>query len=148
MLQDFDNCTSFRKEFDYAIRMSSLKFLKAIAVLSKQYIPSPIDKLLKKRTVEDIAIDRNRYACYAKNKELVREAQERENMSNEMTYMNKLMAQEAKITEKHAKEERKLAREETKKKTSRKEERCVYEKNAPTKRLNRPRKGAPRRPQG
>ena len=123
LLQDFDNCASFRKELDYAIKMSSLKFLKAIAVLSKQYIPSPIDKLLKKRTVEDIAIDRNRYAYYAKNKELVREAQERENMSNEMTYMNKLMAQEAKITEKHAKEERKLAREETKtKKLQEKEE--------------------------
>lgn len=123
LLQDFDKCASFRKELDYAIRMSSLNFLKTLTVLSKQYLQPPVDKLMSKRTIEDIAIDRNRKAYYAKNKELVREAEERENMSNEMTYMNKLMAQEAKITEKYAKDERKLVREETKtKKLQEKEE--------------------------
>lgn len=123
LLKDFDQCASFITDLDYAIRMSSLKFLKALAVLSKQYVQSPIKDLLSKRTVEDIAIDRNREAYYAKNKELLRESQEREHMSNEMTYMDKLMTQEAKIKEKHAKEERKIAREETKtKKLQEKEE--------------------------
>lgn len=123
LLQDFGNCASFNKDLIYAIRMSSLKFLKTLIILSKQYVQSPIDALLSKRTAEDIAIDRNRYAYYAKNKRIVKEAEERENMFNEMTYMNNLIAQEAKIKEKHEKEERKLVREETKtKKLQEKEE--------------------------
>ena len=114
LLEDFENCASFISDFDYAIRMSSLNFLKALCVLSKQYLQSPIDELLSRRTLEDIKIDQHRKAYYAKNIELLRESRERENMMNEMDYMNKLMIQEAKIREQQAKEQRKLARKETK----------------------------------
>jgi hypothetical protein len=114
LLEDFDNCTSFIKEFNYAIRMSSLKFFKALVVLSKQYLQSPVEQLLSKRTPEDIKIDKNRWAYYAKNNELVREEQERYNMANELFHMKLFMTREAKIREQHAKEQRKLNREEVK----------------------------------
>jgi len=114
LLEDFDNCASFITDLDYAIRMSSLRFLKALAVLSKQYVQSPVNDLLNKRTAEDIQIDKNREAYYAKNIEIANMEREQRDMLRESGRMFCLMREEAKIREQHAKEQRKLAREEAK----------------------------------
>jgi hypothetical protein len=124
LLEDFDNCASFITDLDYAIRMSSLRFLKALAVLSKQYVQSPINDLLSKRTAEDIKIDKTREAYYAKNIEIANMEREQRDMIRESGRMLCLMREEAKIREQHAKEQRKLAREEAKtKKLQEKEDR-------------------------
>lgn len=123
LLEDFDNCASFITDLDYAIRMSSLKFLKALAVLSKQYVQSPIKDLLSKRTAEDIKIDKNREAYYTKNIEIANMEREQRDMIRESGRMYGLMREEAKIREQREKEQRKLAREEAKtKKLQEKEE--------------------------
>ena len=114
LLEDFDNCASFITDLDCAITMSSLKFLKALAVLSKQYVQSPIKDLLSKRTAEDIKIDKNREAYYTKNIEIANMEREQRDMIRESGRMYGLMREEAKIREQHAKEQRKLAREEAK----------------------------------
>jgi len=114
LLNDFDQCASFISELDYEIRMSSLRFLKALSIFSKKYLPSEVDQLLSKRTPEDIEIDKNRKAYYARNQEKQREEQEERNMRKEYFYTLNLMREEAKIREQHAKEQRKLAREEAK----------------------------------
>jgi len=122
LLEDFDNCASFITDLDYAIRMSSLRFLKALAVLSKQYVQSPIKDLLSKRTAEDIKIDENREAYYAKNIEIANMEREQRDMIRESGHMLCLMREEAKIREQCAKEHRKLAREEAKTKKLREKE--------------------------
>ena len=114
LLNDFDQCASFISELDYEIRMSSLRFLKALSIFSKKYLPSEVDQLLSKRTPEDIEIDKNRKAYYTRNQEKQREEQEERNMRKEYFYTLNLMREEAKIREQHAKEQRKLAREEAK----------------------------------
>jgi len=114
LLEDFDTCASFITDLDYAIRMSSLRFLKALAVLSKQYVQSPVNDLLSKRTAEDIKIDTNREAYYARNIEIANMEREQQDMLRESGRMLGLMREEAKIREQHAKEQRKLAREEAK----------------------------------
>lgn len=114
LLNDFDKCESFISELDYEIRMSSLRFLKALCILSKKYLPSEVDNLLSKRTLKDIEIDTNRKAYYARNQELLNMRREQQDMLRENGYMNGLMRQEAKIREQQEKEQRKLAREEAK----------------------------------
>ena len=114
LLNDFDQCASFISELDYEIKLSSVKFLKALSILSKKYLPSEVDKLLSKRTIEDIEIDKNRKSYYARNREKIREEQERHNMCKEYLYTLDLRRKEAKIREQHAKEQRKLVREEAK----------------------------------
>lgn len=114
LLNDFDQCVSFIDKLDYEIKMSSLRFLKTLSILSKKYLLSEVDKLLSKRTPEDIEIDKNRKAYYARNQEKQREEQEERNMRKEYLYTLNLMREEAKIREQHAKEQRKLAREEAK----------------------------------
>lgn len=114
LLNDFDRCASFISELDYEIRMSSLRFLKTLFILSKKYLPSEVDSLLSKRTPEDVEIDKNRKAYYARNQEKEREEQENHDMYKEMVYMYNFTAKEAKIREQQAKEQRRLAREEAK----------------------------------
>lgn len=138
LLKDFDKCASFITDLDYAIRMSSLNFLKALCILSKQYLPSEIDKLLSRRTPEDRQIDKNRQAYYAKNNELLREAQERNTMTKELEYMNNFMVKEAKIREQQEKEHRKLIRKETKtKKLQEKDEKMRLQEERATKQMQK-----------
>jgi len=95
-----------------------------LSILSKTYLPSEVDNLLRLRTPEDIEIDKNIKAYYARNQEKQREEQEERNMRKEYFYTLNLMREEAKIREQHAKEQRKLAREEAKtKKLQEKEDR-------------------------
>lgn len=123
LLNNFDQCATFISELDYEIRMSSLRFLKTLSILSKKYLPSEVDNLLRLRTPEDIEIDKNIKAYYARNQEKQREEQEERNMRKEYFCTLNLMREEAKIREQRAKEQRKLAREEAKtKKLQEKEE--------------------------
>jgi hypothetical protein len=114
LLNDFDKCVSFNNVLDYEIKMTSLRFLKALCILSKKYLPSEVDNLLSKRTPEDVEIDKNRHAYYARNQELVNMRREQQDMFRENGYMFDLMRQEAKIREQQEKEQRKLDREEAK----------------------------------
>ena len=114
LLNDFEQCTSFIRDLDYEINMSVLKFLKTLSVLSKQYLPSEVDKLLSGRTPADVEVDKNRKAYYAKNVEEEKERLELRRMCTEEQEMRMCMFQEIRIREQQAKEQRKLDREEAK----------------------------------
>ena len=114
LLNDFEKCTSFIRDLDYEIKMSVLKFLKTLSVLSKQYLPSEVNKLLSKQTPADVEVDKNRKAYYAKNVEEEKERLELRRMCTEEQQMRTFMFQEIRIREQQAKEQRKLDREEAK----------------------------------
>ena len=114
LLKDFDGCSSFIDDLDCEIKMSSLRFMKTLFILSKKYLPCEVDTLLSKRTLEDVKIDKNRKAYYAKNLETANIEREQQDMLRENEHMNDLMRQEEKIRQQRAKEQRQSTRVEAK----------------------------------